>query len=70
MKLTRSKLKQALRDSGGNVASAALALGVSRQAVYHAVGRFRIRRRRESKAVISEKARRSAYARWRRESAA
>jgi DNA-binding NtrC family response regulator len=63
----REKVLNALDAACWNVKEAAAVLGVSRQAVYDAMRRFGIERlpSQEDRALISERARRSAYARWR-----
>jgi hypothetical protein len=64
MKLTRRTVRAALVSSEWNVRAAAAALGVTRQAVYLAIERFKIRRRAEAPEVVSERNQRAARARW------
>jgi transposase len=66
---SREQVLRALRAAHWNVKEAAAALRVSRQAVYDAMRRFGIERKpsQEDPAVVSERARRSANARWERD---
>jgi hypothetical protein len=64
MKLTRETVRAALISAEWNVRAAAEALGVTRQAVYLAVERFKIRRRAEAPEVVSERNQRAARTRW------
>lgn len=62
MKLSRGDVVKALKDHRGCVREAAGALGVTKQAVYYAVERFKIRKPKQPD--ISEKRRKAALARW------
>ena len=60
--IDRDQVNAALAASKGRVASAAAALGVSRQAVYEAISRYGLRRRKETRAEKSERMRRTRLA--------
>jgi len=58
--IDRDELQKALRAHGGRVSAVAEAMGVSRQAIYDAVQRYGLSRRKETKAERRERLRRAA----------